>query len=116
MAAEMNKSQTSHVPQAVSAASSFTPAKTVQEAQEYAGKFFEQRLGDKTFKGLADFKGISVEHANDINRALTDVFEQYDFPKISGIKAINPTSAKGKKYSQVRTRLWRILLLSMAFT
>ena len=32
MAAEMNKSQTSHVPQAVSAASSFTPAKTVQEA------------------------------------------------------------------------------------
>ena len=91
MAAEMNK------PQTVSAVSNFTPAKTVQEAQEYAGKFIEQRLGDKTFKGAADFKGISVEHANDINRALTDVFEQYDFPKISGIKSIDPTSAKGKK-------------------
>lgn len=91
MAAEMNK------PQTVSAVSSFTPAKTVQEAQEYAGKFIEQRLGDKTFKGAADFKGISVEHANDINRALTDVFEQYDFPKISGIKSIDPNSAKGKK-------------------
>lgn len=97
MAAEMNKSQATVAPQAVSAASSFTPAKTVQEAQEYAGKFIEQRLGDKTFKGAADFKGISVEHANDINRALTDVFEQYDFPKISGIKSIDPTSAKGKK-------------------
>ena len=91
MAAEMNK------PQTVSAVSSFTPAKTVQEAQEYAGKFIEQRLGDKTFKGAADFKGISVEHTNDINRALTDVFEQYDFPKISGIKSIAPNSAKGKK-------------------
>ena len=91
MASEMNK------PQTISAVSSFTPAKTVQEAQEYAGKFIEQRLGDKTFKGVADFKGISVEHANDINRALTDVFEQYDFPKISGIKSIDPNSAKGKK-------------------
>lgn len=91
MAAEMNK------PQTVTSASSFVPAKTVQEAQEYAGKFIEQRLGDKTFKGVADFKGISVEHANDINRALTDVFEQYDFPKISGIKSIDPNSAKGKK-------------------
>ena len=91
MAAEMNKLQT------VSAVSSFVPAKTVQEAQEYASKFIEQRLGDKTFKGAADFKGISVEHANDINRALTDVFEQYDFPKISGIKSIDPNSAKGKK-------------------
>lgn len=91
MAAEMNK------PQTVTSASSFVPAKTVQEAQEYAGKFIEQRLGDKTFKGAADFKGISIEHANDINRALTDVFEQYDFPKISGIKSIDPNSAKGKK-------------------
>ena len=91
MAAEMNK------PQPVAAVSSFTPAKTVQEAQEYAGKFIEKRLGDKTFKGVADFKGISVEHANDINRALTDVFEQYNFPKISGIKSIDPASAKGKK-------------------
>ncbi len=91
MAAEMNK------PQTVTSTSSFVPAKTVQEAQEYSGKFIEQRLGDKTFKGAADFKGISVEHANDINRALTDVFEQYDFPKISGIKSIDPNSAKGKK-------------------
>lgn len=97
MAAEMNKSQATVSPQAVSAASSFLPAKTVQEAQGYAGKFIEQRLGDKTFKGVADFKEISVEHANDINRALTDVFEQYDFPKISGIKSIDPNSAKGKK-------------------
>ena len=97
MSAEMNKPQAMLAPQAVSAASSFVPAKTVQEAQEYAGKFIEQRLGDKTFKGTADFKGIAVEHANDINRALTDVFEQYDFPKISGIKSIDPNSAKGKK-------------------
>ena len=77
--------------------SSFIPAKTIQEAEEFAGRYVETRLGDKTFKGMADFKGVSLEHANDINRALSDVFDKYDIPKISGIKAIDPNSAKGKK-------------------
>lgn len=77
--------------------SRFIPAQTIQEAEEFAGRYIETRLGDKTFKGVADFKGISLEHANDINRALADVFDKYDIPKISGIKAIDPNSAKGKK-------------------
>lgn len=77
--------------------SSFIPAKTIQEAEEYAARYIETRIGDKTFKGVADFKGVSLEHANDINRALSDVFDKYDIPKISGIKAIDPNSAKGKK-------------------
>ena len=77
--------------------SRFIPAQTIQEAEEFAGRYIETRLGDKTFKGMADFKGVSLEHANDINRALSDVFDKYDIPKISGMKAIDPNSAKGKK-------------------
>lgn len=56
MAAEMNK------PQAVSAASSFTPAKTVQEAQEYA-----QKLGVK----YADYSKFTPERANNLNMAIS---------------------------------------------
>lgn len=77
--------------------SGFTPAKSIEEAQAYAQQFIEAQLGDKTFKGKADFKGVSLENANEINRALEELFDKYDTPKISGIKAIDPLSAKGKK-------------------
>jgi hypothetical protein len=53
---------------------------------------------DRTFKGKADFKGISLEHANDINSALNDVFTQFpDLEKLSGIKVVSPNSAQGRK-------------------
>lgn len=77
--------------------SGFTPAKSIEEAQAYAQQFIEAQLGDKTFKGKADFKGVSLENANEINHALEELFDKYDIPKISGIKAIDPLSAKGKK-------------------
>lgn len=77
--------------------SEFVPAKSIEEAQEYAQKYVKSYFGDKTFKGNANFKGISIDNANEINRALTDIFDNYDFPKISGIKPIDPLSAKGKK-------------------
>ena len=77
--------------------SGFTPAKSIEEAQAYAQQFIEAQFGDKTFKGKADFKGVSLENANEINRALEELFDKYDISKISGIKAIDPLSAKGKK-------------------
>ena len=77
--------------------SGFTPAKSIEEAQAYAQQLIEAQFGDKTFKGKADFKGVSLENANEINRALEELFDKYDIPKISGIKAIDPLSAKGKK-------------------
>ena len=49
-------------PQAVSAASSFVPAKTVQEAQEYA-----QELGVK----YADYSKFTPERANNVNMAIS---------------------------------------------
>lgn len=77
--------------------SGFAPAKSIEEAQAYVQQFIEAQFGDKTFKGKADFKGVSLENANEINRALEELFDKYDLPKISGIKAIDPLSAKGKK-------------------
>lgn len=77
--------------------SSFVPASTLDEAQENSQKFIEEKFGDKTFKGKADFKGISLDNANEINKALSDIYDRFDFPKISGIKTIDPNSATGKK-------------------
>lgn len=78
--------------------SSFTPAQTIEEAQLYAEQYIKQNFMDKTFKGKADFKGVSLENVNAINKALTNVYEAFpDMEKISGIKVVSPTSAAGKK-------------------
>ena len=53
--------------------SEFVPAKSIEEAQKYAQKYVKSYFGDKTFKGDANFKGISIDNANEINRALTDI-------------------------------------------
>ncbi len=75
----------------------FPPAATLEEAQQFAEKFCQESFLDKTFKGRVDYKGISVENANGINEALSEIYNTYDLPKINGIKAIDPKSAKGKK-------------------
>lgn len=77
---------------------SFVAASTIEEAQSYAQQFIETNFMDRTFKGNADFKGISLEHANEINKALTNVYGAFpNMKKISGIKVVSPTSAAGKK-------------------
>ena len=76
----------------------FVPAKSVKEAEKSAEKYFESEFMDRTFKGKASYTGISLEHANQINRTLEELTEKYpDAKKIAGIKSINPSSAKGKK-------------------
>lgn len=72
-------------------------ATTLEEAQQFAEKFCQESFLDKTFKGRVDYKGISLENANGINQALSEIYDTYDLPKINGIKAIDPKSAKGKK-------------------
>lgn len=76
---------------------SYKESASIEEAQEFASQFFNTRLGDKTFKGIADYKGLSLEHANEINKTLAVIYGKMDISKISGIKAISPTSAAGKK-------------------
>lgn len=75
----------------------FVPAGSVEEAQAKAEAHFKEYFGDKTFKGKADFKGISLDNANDICQRLDELYDEYDIPPLAGIKAIDPNSAKGKK-------------------
>lgn len=84
------KSQTSEI------TSNFAPAKTIEEAQKYAEQFCRDEFMARSFKGV-DFKGISVENANAINKALANVYNRVNLDKLSGIKAISPGSALGKK-------------------
>ena len=75
----------------------FVEAKSIEEAQLYAKQFCNDGFMAKNFKGEVDFKGISLDNANAINEALTDVYNKVDLDKISGIKVVSPSSALGKK-------------------
>lgn len=79
-------------------AAPFKPAETIEEAQEYAQQFCKPSFMDRTFKGQVDFRGISLEHANAINRSLTEAYSRFpEMEKLSGIKAVAPGSRQGKK-------------------
>jgi hypothetical protein len=70
-------------PQAIA----FTPAKTIEEAEEYGKRFVTK----KTWSGNGEisYKGLSVENANKINETLTDLFATYDMPLFENIKPMN---------------------------
>lgn len=78
--------------------SRFTPAPTLEAAQSFAQRFIEKQFMDKTFKGEANFKGISVDNANAICEALVEVYERFpEMEKLSGIKVVSPKTKQGQK-------------------
>lgn len=65
----------------------FVSDKSVKAAEKSAEKYFESEFMDRAFKGKASYMGISLEHANQINRTLEELTEKYpDVEKIAGIK------------------------------
>jgi hypothetical protein len=68
-------------------ASAFTPAKTIEEAEQYGKRFVTK----KTWSGNGEisYKGLSVENANKMNETLTDLFATYDMPLFENIKPMN---------------------------
>lgn len=68
-------------------ATAFTPAKTIEEAEEYGKRF----VAKKTWSGNGEisYKGLSVENANKMNETLTDLFATYDMPLFENIKPMN---------------------------
>lgn len=89
----------------------FTPAKTISEAEEYAQRFVvdlnarfeelskrftytdEQRESwfrtNRKYEGVVSYKGINVDSANMINETLTKLFDEFNLPKLSNIKTMN---------------------------
>ena len=61
----------------------FNPAKTTEEAAEYAQTHF----GNKYSK--MSYEGIDVEYANTFNRVLTEANDKYDFSSIKGVQPMN---------------------------
>lgn len=55
---------------------SFTPAASIEEAQKYVEKYVDDNKSKYT--GKIDYKGIDLQYANEMNRALTEVLDQYD--------------------------------------
>lgn len=84
----------------------FTPAKTIEEAEEYA----RQLVDPKRFGALGvSYKGVGLDVANEVNRTLGRFYEMFDVEKFGGILAPAGNTKYGKQiqsataaYSDVR--------------
>lgn len=71
----------------------FKPATTIQEANEYAKSFTDSNA----FGAVGvDYSGVSVEVANTINKALSDLYNKYNVKKFGGIIAPKGNTKLGK--------------------
>lgn len=71
----------------------FTPSKTVQEAEKYISKYVD--TSEFGSVGLS-YKGMSIDVVNEVNRVLTNFFEDYDVGKLAGISAPAKNTKLGK--------------------
>ena len=74
--------------------SAFTPAKTTEEAQQYADRFVSTYKSSLT--GQVDYGGIQLSYANEMNRAFTEVFDAYDTPYL--LRNIKPFNTREKRF------------------
>lgn len=72
----------------------FTPAKTTEEAQQYADRFVDKYKSSLT--GKVDYSGIQLDYANEMNRAFTEVFDAYEtrYP----LRNIKPFNTREKRF------------------
>ena len=72
----------------------FNPAKTTEEAQQYAERFVDKYKSSLT--GKVDYSGIQLDYANEMNRAFTEVFDAYDtrYP----LRNIKPFNTREKRF------------------
>ena len=72
----------------------FSPAKTTEEAQQYADRFVSTYKSSLT--GQVDYGGIQLSYANEMNRAFTEVFDAYDTPY--PLRNIKPFNTREKRF------------------
>ena len=72
----------------------FIPAKTTEEAQQYADRFVDKYKSSLT--GKVDYSGIQLDYANEMNRAFTEVFDAYEtrYP----LRNIKPFNTREKRF------------------
>lgn len=73
----------------------FTPAKTIEEAEEYAKHFVDTKYQSK-YSGNISYKGVSLENANKVNRVLNEVYSNYDVSMLNNLKPMNFRETKWK--------------------
>ena len=69
----------------------FTPAKTTEEAEAFAGRFISGG-----YKSVVNYKGVDPEYANEFNRAFNDVLAHYD-PQYK-LRSIQPMNMRDKRF------------------
>ena len=74
--------------------STFNPAKTIEEAEQYARETFVDT--DKWGSQGLSLKGISVDSANLINQRLSELYSTYDVDKFSSLVAPAGNTKLGK--------------------
>ena len=74
--------------------SSFTPAKTREEAEAYANQFVSSYKSK--YSGNVSYKGVDVEYANASNRVLTEVFQRYNIDTLGNITPMNKRENRWK--------------------
>lgn len=79
----------------VAQTAAFTPAKTVEEAEEYAKRFVDTKYQSK-YRGNISYKGMSLENANKMNQVLSGVYGSYDIPMLGNLKPMNFRGSKWK--------------------
>ena len=72
----------------------FTPAGTIDEAEKYAEMFVESYKSKYT--GKVDYRGIDIAHANEMNRALTEVLGEYEVDY--KLRNITPFNTREKRF------------------
>lgn len=81
---------------------SFTPAKTIEEAEAYAQKFVyreeyeSKRLGKKVYQGKVSFGKMALEYANKFNEVMDKVFANYGIKPLNSIEMMNFRESKWK--------------------
>lgn len=66
----------------------FTPAKTIEEAEEYARQNFVVQ-SSFSGRGNVSYHGMSLDNANAINEEFTRLFEETNMPKLNNIGMMN---------------------------
>lgn len=94
--AEWKKMKNPAAQKSASAKSAFVPAKTIEEAEAFAKQFVDE----SGFGALGlSYAGVHLDVANDINRALFDVYSKFNIPKLGGIAAPAKNTKLGKMVS-----------------